>query len=143
MNAKRVLWVDDDYPSFPVVDRVLRRCGAGVDRVITLKDALDHLAQHKYDLVIMDAILPQGGDQIGRERYGGAELFATSRKIGVDIIVLTIVPEGSLPFSNQERPYKYFNKVELGPRLDEFRDAVAVLLRNAPPENSFLESTRA
>jgi CheY-like chemotaxis protein len=129
MDEKRVLWADDDYPSFPVVDRVLRKCGAGiVDRVITLKSALDLLDEREYDLVIMDAILPQGGDQIGRERYGGAELFMASRARGLRVIVLTIVPESELPFAGKERNYSYFHKIELGPRLDEFSDAVAASL---------------
>ncbi|HYO15838.1 MAG TPA: hypothetical protein VE685_21775 [Thermoanaerobaculia bacterium] len=130
MNEKRVLWADDDYPSFPVVDRVLRQCGAGtVDRVITLQEALDLLDRNRYDLVIMDAILPQGGDQIsGRERYGGAELFMASRALDLSVIVLTIVPEGELPFAGKERSYRYFHKIELGPRLDEFKVAVAASL---------------
>jgi CheY-like chemotaxis protein len=129
MNEKRVLWADDDHPSFPVVDRVLRKCGAGVvDHVITLRDALDRLDEHEYDLVIMDAILPQGGDQIGRERYGGAELFLASRARGLRVIVLTIVPESELPFAGGEGNYSYFHKIELGPRLDEFKDAVAAFL---------------
>jgi DNA-binding NtrC family response regulator len=130
MNEKRVLWADDDFPSFPVVDRVLRQCGAGtVDRVITLMEALDLLERNRYDLVIMDAILPQGGDQIGgRERYGGAELFLASRALDLSVIVLTIVPEGELPFAGKERSYQYFHKIELGPRLDEFKGAVAAFL---------------
>lgn len=139
MNEKRVLWADDDYPSFPVVDRILRGCGAStIDRVITLQDALDSLKEHKYDLVIMDAILPQGGDQIGRERYGGAELFTTSREIGLTVIVLTIVPESELPFTGKERPYEYFHKIELGPKLDEFKNAVAASLKGTSLESSLL-----
>lgn len=130
MNEKRVLWADDDYPSFPLVDRILRQCGAGtVDRVITLTEALDLLERNRYDLVIMDAILPQGGEQIsGRERYGGAELFLASRALDLSVIVLTIVPEGELPFAGKERSYQYFHKIELGPKLDEFKDAVAASL---------------
>jgi len=134
MSQKRVLWADDDYVSFPLVERVVRQCGASVDPVITLSDALSLLQQRSYCLVIMDAILPKGGEHILQERYAGAELFRAARSLGVGIIVLSIVPERELPFAGKESgSYKYFLKMELGPRLDEFRNTVATYLSGELP----------
>ena len=59
-QAQRLLLVDDDARLAAMVGEYLRQAGYAVDVAPTLAAGREHLAQHLYDALLLDLMLPDG-----------------------------------------------------------------------------------
>ncbi len=66
-GTETVLLVDDDRTQREVMGEMLRTLGYRVELSASGEEAVDHLAEHPADLLILDMIIPQGID--GTETY--------------------------------------------------------------------------
>lgn len=83
----RVLLIEDDYMIGAAVQQALRENGYGVDWVTNGARALDALATHSYELLLLDLGLP------GRD---GMSVLAEVRKAGNAIPVLILTAHDSI-----------------------------------------------
>jgi CheY-like chemotaxis protein len=57
--AKRILVVDDDEMVLMALDELLRPEGYEIQAVSSGAEALDKIGQNRYDLILLDVIMPQ------------------------------------------------------------------------------------
>ncbi len=105
--AKKILFVDDEDWSVDAYFDKLRDHGLQFDLAINGDQAIDRLRSEKYDLIILDIMLPPG-NKIGKDvepRRAGAILLDMIRKKevpdmktspGVLVVVLTAVTDQKL-----------------------------------------------
>ena len=105
--AKKILFVDDEDWSVDAYFDKLRDHGLQFDLAINGDEAIDRLRSEKYDLIILDIMLPPG-NKIGKDvepRRAGAILLDMIRKKevpdmktspGVLVVVLTAVTDQKL-----------------------------------------------
>jgi DNA-binding response OmpR family regulator len=101
--AKTILVVDDDVSILRTFRRVLEKSGYQIDTAETAAVALDKLRSRRYDLAIIDVILPdmKGTDLLAKARdelkmtikfiitgYPSAEVGAKARDYGADAFIL-------------------------------------------------------
>lgn len=79
-TGKRILLVEDDEWVLVLMQHILVTAGYQVDAVATVSAALDHLALHRYHLVMTDDRLPDGR---------GIQIADVAREKGIDAVVLT------------------------------------------------------
>lgn len=66
----KVLLVEDEHRIASIIQRILRESGMAVDHVANGNDALTHFTINKYDIVILDILLPGingGGFEVCRQ----------------------------------------------------------------------------
>jgi DNA-binding response OmpR family regulator len=100
---KTILVVDDDTSILRTFRRVLEKNGYQIDTAETAMVALDKLRSRRYDLAIIDVILPdmKGTDLLAKARdelkmtikfiitgYPSAEVGAKARDYGADAFIL-------------------------------------------------------
>ena len=124
MSGERVLIVDDDLDLSEQVSDYLSRQGLEPSRVFDGNEALSMLADHSFDLVLLDVIMP------------GMDGFAVCRKIREDsqipIIMLTAIGDEAakvqmLQIGADDYVVKPFSLAELHARM------LAVLRRSRLP----------
>ena len=88
-NEKRVLLVEDEANYRTVVLTVLRRAGLNCTFCVDGDHAIKKLAQEKYDLIIVDYLLPGPN---------GIEIIQWARKKGIDTpaLIITNYPSDDL-----------------------------------------------
>ena len=86
---KRILVVDDEPSVRLLVQRVLERAGYAAQLCDSAEAALEHLAQHPVDLVLVDQNLPQ---------MSGLELVQRLRvsRGGLPVVMMTGAPDCAL-----------------------------------------------
>lgn len=91
MAAGRVLVVEDTPEYAHVLREALSRAGHEVRSVTTAAAALDHLAAHPVDAIVLDLVLPDGDGldlcRAIRERTNAYILVATVRTDEVDLLL--------------------------------------------------------
>jgi len=100
---RTILVVDDDVSILRTFRRVLEKNGYSIDTAETAKEALSKLRSRRYDLAIIDVILPdmKGTDLLATARdelkttikfiitgYPSAEAGAKARDYGADAFIL-------------------------------------------------------
>jgi len=100
---KTILIVDDDTSILRSLSRVLEKNGYEVDTAETATEALDKLRSRRYDLAIIDVILPdmKGTDMLAKAKdelkttvkfiitgYPSAEAGAKARDYGAEAFIL-------------------------------------------------------
>jgi DNA-binding response OmpR family regulator len=101
--AKTILVVDDDLSILRTFKRVLEKSGYHIDTADTAAVALEKLQSRRYDLAIIDVILPdmKGTDLLAKAKdelkmtikfiitgYPSAEVGAKARDYGADAFIL-------------------------------------------------------
>lgn len=84
----RVLVIDDEEVVLKSLRRTLERHHHYVDLALSSSSALERLAQHDYDLVITDLMMPE---------MNGIELLHRMRSLNLSIPVLVITGYPSIP----------------------------------------------
>jgi PAS domain S-box-containing protein len=88
LTGARILLVDDDAEGRQVVRLVLRQAGATVTDVASPPDAIDQVAEHRFDLIISDIAMPHmDGYALARQIRG----LSAQQKI----VALSAFPAGS------------------------------------------------
>ena len=100
---KTILIVDDDISILRSLSRVLEKNGYATDTAETATEALDKLRSRRYDLAIIDVILPdmKGTDMLAKAKdelkttikfiitgYPSAEAGAKARDYGAEAFIL-------------------------------------------------------
>lgn len=81
MNKKNILVVDDDESLVDTFQLLLQGEGYAVETALTAKQALDKTKRSKFDLVILDIVLPDmRGDEVAKE------LRKNNHNIGIILI---------------------------------------------------------
>ncbi len=83
-KGKKVLHVDDDIDTLKSVKKLLEKEGFNVTSVLSGKKALSKLEKNKYDLILLDMIMPD---------MSGWDLFNRINKLssGARVVFLTVV----------------------------------------------------
>jgi CheY-like chemotaxis protein len=120
--ARRILVVDDEMLVCDSIKRILKFCGHEVESATTGKDALDLLDQKKFDLIIIDYLMPvMKGDELAT--------IIRQRQVNAPVVMITASAEALEAAGN---PLIGVDFVISKPfLLEEFRDAIAKIL----PEN--------
>jgi CheY-like chemotaxis protein len=81
---KRILWIDDDYYAIRGLVRPLEEEGVIVDNVPSGLDAFERLKTEKYDLLIVDMIIPlaRNDDKVNVE----AQEWENEEYVGVGLV---------------------------------------------------------
>ncbi len=140
---RTILLVDDDTSILRTLWRVLVKSGYEVDTAESAAEALDRLKSHRYDLAIIDVILPdmKGTDLLAKAKnelkttvkfiitgYPSAEAGAKARDYGADAFILKPVKMSELlsivhtflgdleesPYANQGEEKFSFSEVKNG-----------------------------
>ncbi|HKO94728.1 MAG TPA: response regulator transcription factor [Polyangiaceae bacterium] len=83
----RVLVVDDDEPTRRLLVRNLQLASHGVKAVESCADARDALASDRFDVVVLDVMLPDGS---------GIELCSQLREAKVEVPILLLTAKGEV-----------------------------------------------
>ncbi|MBL1433757.1 MAG: two-component system response regulator [Gammaproteobacteria bacterium] len=59
LGQKRILVIDDDEPSRTLAQRILTRGGFDVDTAANGEEALEKAITFKYDLIVLDVMMPK------------------------------------------------------------------------------------
>jgi DNA-binding response OmpR family regulator len=137
--SKRILFVDDEDWSVTPYFQKLRDRGFEVDLAVDGDEAIARLQNEKYDLIVLDIMLPSG-NKIGKNvepRRAGAILVHMIRRSeipdmktapNVPVVVLTAVTEQKLSeIVKQLEVIEVFQKPAL---FDEVTDRILALLKD-------------
>jgi DNA-binding response OmpR family regulator len=140
--SSRILVVDDDKSILRSLRRVLERNGYAIDTAETAKEAINKLKSSRYDLAIIDIILPdmKGTDLLAKAKielqqtikfiitgYPSAEAGAKAREEGADAFMLKPINMSDLlsvirVFLSGEENNPYLNKEEEKMTLADVND---------------------
>ena len=105
VNKKRILHVEDDEDTLNLVRLLLSKKGYDVTSVTNGKDAIDRFKKEKFDLVLLDIMLP---DTSGWEVYSKLKKISDS----VRVLFLSVIPpsESILPDEGGRNIMDYITK---------------------------------
>ncbi|GBD96385.1 transcriptional regulator PhoB [bacterium BMS3Abin06] len=135
---KTILWVEDEKDQYEAFAYYLEKNYA-IDRAIDYEDAVSKFNANKYDLIIVDIIIPSGREAASIEElkrikdiYFGVELIKKIRAMDQEtkILVVTVVKEHfvQLKIHAIDPDIQIINKYDSGP--ETVRDAVSHLNLN-------------
>lgn len=82
LSRFKILVVDDNSMNILVVERVLSRWGAQIERALSGREALDMLKQQTFDLILMDLQMPEmSGYEVTQHIRSSAEYHHTNTPI--------------------------------------------------------------
>lgn len=99
MAAFKLLWIEDDASQIFGLMSPLIRAGYKVDTVRDYEEAIKILSENKYDLIILDIIIPSGKvisseedlKAIEKDKYYGIKFLETDLGEIPPILVLTVI----------------------------------------------------
>ena len=118
---RKILWIEDDYILLKPLIEQLKRSGYIFDYAKDKKEAIKLLNRSKYDLIILDIILPEGEyvDYREPELYVGLSLLeyiVKDLKIDVPIIVISVINDQKIRSEALKLGVKtYLNKGSIKP----------------------------
>jgi CheY-like chemotaxis protein len=124
MDNKTILWIEDDIDIIKPVVKPLLDDGFHIVGCSNYAEALTHIKElHKFDLILLDLILPPGKSDAKGE-YLGLEFLRRLRSefdIQIPVIVFSVVANvaivkelksfGAIPLSKPIRPSQLKNEV--------------------------------
>jgi len=151
----RILWLEEDY--LDAFEAALRVRGYEVDRAFFLSDAVGLLDKNRYDLLLLDVMIPiegpdvdlgftsdntQGGDRSGLSFY---EKYR-DRLVSLDLPVLVYTICGDIPDVKKSfvelglKPENYIDKVDASNVNDLLQHVDRVLRHRAPVSDKYSEA---
>lgn len=99
MSKYKILWIEDDANMIMGLMRPLLKEGCEIDTALDLEKAKQRLKEKKYNLIVLDIILPSGKDLRSKEdfmdleRFYGLKLLESMPIEFPPILVLTVVTD--------------------------------------------------
>jgi two-component system, OmpR family, alkaline phosphatase synthesis response regulator PhoP len=94
-----ILWIEDDFNELEPIVLPLKKAGHAITIAPDAKDAIKLLEKKRFDLILLDILLPSGEKKIERiADWTGLELMKVIRKRKIDtpVIVFTVVLDREL-----------------------------------------------
>lgn len=96
MANKRILWIEDDADELGSLIHPLKKSKYEIRNAFDVSQALKLLDEDKFDLIILDMLLPTGGDNPEyRTELNGLKLLKNlrDRNINTPVIIVTVITE--------------------------------------------------
>jgi CheY-like chemotaxis protein len=121
MNGRKILWIEDDYILLRPLIEQMRKADYLFDYAKDKSEAIKLLSRSKYDLIILDIIIPEGEyvDYREPEAYVGLEILkyiVNVMKLVTPVIVISVINDQKIKKEASELGVKiYLNKGSIRP----------------------------
>lgn len=94
----KILWIEDEATKLKGLVRPLERCGDILTFAFSKQDALELCKSNDYDLIILDLIIPDGGDELLRKPNSNIQNFEEEEYQGVNFLIeLSLMGKRCIP----------------------------------------------
>ena len=127
-ERKKIVWIEDDTDIINDVVRPLERSGYLIERIYSVKEALDNIdSTCTCDLILLDLIIPPGETDERFGHYPGMYLLRTFREeyqLKQPIIALSVVADADIFQDIKTLGAELENKPILPSKLKQLVDEV-------------------
>jgi two-component system, OmpR family, response regulator len=121
MKEKKILWIEDDYILLKPLIEQLRKANYLFDFAKDRKEAIASLGRSKYDLIILDIILPEGEYVEDREPEANVGMsllkyIVSDLKLETAIIIISVINDPKVKSEAEDLGVMlYLNKGSIKP----------------------------
>ena len=134
LAGKRILWVEDDFATLQSMLRPLERDGAEIRMVRTFREAVEAFRADRYDLVVLDVLLPWGAEDLNDEdEFQGLRFLQEVDLISGDtpVVMWTIVDADEVRSAAERRGINLDGgTIEIIPKMESRPRELSARLRD-------------